>query len=239
MRWASRYHWNNERGKWNSKKRGFSRGKFKIACIYRVNGLYRSRTDTPLRAMDFESIASANSAKRPYHRFSRESCFSRLFQRSGLYRISSFVSTDQATPVPGSILRKRSAQHCKPAPTIHPITVDGLSRFLTVGRCFCTVRFAASDFVGNHHQMGDQYHRLLVKFCCCPHQISRRERADYSREVVSRRSGFAHIATERYVSYLTLDQQSGRGRNFPKIAWFLAPPDERRPNLAHRTTPQA
>ena len=29
------------------------------------NGLYRSRTDTPFRAMDFESIASANSAKRP------------------------------------------------------------------------------------------------------------------------------------------------------------------------------
>jgi len=29
------------------------------------NGLYRSRTDTPLRARDFESSASANSAKRP------------------------------------------------------------------------------------------------------------------------------------------------------------------------------
>ena len=28
-------------------------------------GLYRSRTDTPLRAEDFESSASANSAKRP------------------------------------------------------------------------------------------------------------------------------------------------------------------------------
>lgn len=31
-----------------------------------MSGLYRSRTDTPLRAMDFESIASANSAKRPF-----------------------------------------------------------------------------------------------------------------------------------------------------------------------------
>jgi hypothetical protein len=29
------------------------------------DGLYRSRTDTPLRALDFESNASANSAKRP------------------------------------------------------------------------------------------------------------------------------------------------------------------------------
>lgn len=29
------------------------------------DGLYRSRTDTPLRAQDFESSASANSAKRP------------------------------------------------------------------------------------------------------------------------------------------------------------------------------
>jgi len=29
------------------------------------NGLYRSRTDTPFRALDFESNASANSAKRP------------------------------------------------------------------------------------------------------------------------------------------------------------------------------
>jgi hypothetical protein len=30
-----------------------------------VDGLYRSRTDMPLRAVDFESTASANSAKRP------------------------------------------------------------------------------------------------------------------------------------------------------------------------------
>jgi hypothetical protein len=29
------------------------------------SGLYRSRTDTPVRAVDFESTASANSAKRP------------------------------------------------------------------------------------------------------------------------------------------------------------------------------
>src|SRR5687768_9524115 len=29
------------------------------------DGPYRSRTDTPLRAQDFESSASANSAKRP------------------------------------------------------------------------------------------------------------------------------------------------------------------------------
>jgi integrase len=33
------------------------------------NGLYRSRTDTPLRALDFESNASANSAKRPLFKF--------------------------------------------------------------------------------------------------------------------------------------------------------------------------
>ena len=33
--------------------------------LKQLNGLYRSRTDTPFRAMDFESIASASSAKRP------------------------------------------------------------------------------------------------------------------------------------------------------------------------------
>jgi hypothetical protein len=36
------------------------------------NGLYRSRTDTPLRAVDFESTASANSAKRPGEIFGAE-----------------------------------------------------------------------------------------------------------------------------------------------------------------------
>ena len=48
------------------KSLGFSESILHLARSCKMgDGLYRSRTDTPFRALDFESNASANSAKRP------------------------------------------------------------------------------------------------------------------------------------------------------------------------------
>src|SRR5438094_10585146 len=74
-------------------------------------GLYRSRTDMPLRAMDFESIASANSAKRPD--ISATEGYAKSDQRA--------IATDASAMPPGSgfrlvsDVRGASVRRCPPA----------------------------------------------------------------------------------------------------------------------------
>src|SRR3954469_18299313 len=79
-----------------------------------VNGLYRSRTDTPLRAQDFESSASANSAKRPRVRF------------PGERRILSETQAQATATARGSLsgaFRSFLIEGCRP----HPLRYDHAS----------------------------------------------------------------------------------------------------------------
>ncbi len=63
-----------------------------------LDGLYRSRTDMPLRAVDFESTASANFAKRPSGPEFPENCsiFRGIRVAFGHFTGCTFASPDSA-----------------------------------------------------------------------------------------------------------------------------------------------